>query len=253
MLGADPNDNTVAVDPESGKRYRLMYWHEDERTRAELMTLPAGDCPGCAPTTAGNDPNGHILNTHSEGEKLTYWSSYYDLGKGTPDATNPQQVQASGDNFANAVFRHLYIYQDAQGTIPNGTTQDSLQLHFGIDIPIPVDSGPAGHAVSSKFNADGTVKEPHYLTFTGNTGTVVYTDSPVTPFSDYPSPRANVVGIDNVPIVLTNPGIWEALGLPLTPVPGRHRSDGAGSQRGRDSPVRAHDRGGGRSRTTNRS
>lgn len=219
MLGADSSDNTVVFDPESGKRYRLLYWHEDERTSAELMTLPAGDCPGCAPTTVGNDPNGHILNTHSEGEKLTYWSSYYDLGKGTIDPTNPQQIQSSGNNFANAVFRHLYIYKDAQGTIPNGTTQDSLQLHFGIDIPIPVDAGPAGHAVSSKFNADGTVKEPHYLTFTGKTGTVVYTDSPVTPYSDFPSPRANVVDIENVPIVLTNPGIWEALGLPLTPFP----------------------------------
>ena len=38
-------------------------------TRAELATVPAGDCPGCAPTTAGNDPNGHILNTRAEGEK----------------------------------------------------------------------------------------------------------------------------------------------------------------------------------------
>jgi hypothetical protein len=219
LLESDPADHTVVVDPETGQKVRLLYWHEDQRTRAELATVPAGDCPGCSPTTAGDDPAGHILNTHSEGEKLTYWSSYYDLGKGPVDPSDPNAVQASGNNFANAVFRHLYIYSDAEGTIPNGTTSDALQLNFGIDIPIPVDTGPAGHALSSKFNPDGTLKEPHYLTYTGNTGTVVYTDAPISPFDDFPSPRADVVQLDNVPIVLTNPGIWEALGLPLTPFP----------------------------------
>jgi hypothetical protein len=219
MLGAAPNDPTIVLDPETGQQVRLLYWHEDQRTRADLMTEPAGDCPGCAPTTVGDDASGHLLNTHSEGEKLVYWSSYYDLDKGTVDPTDPQAVQASGDNFANAVFRHLYVYQDAAGTIPNGTTADALQNHFGIDIPIAVDTGPAGHALSSTFNPDGTLQDPHYLTYTSESGTVVYTDAPISPFDDYPSPRANVVQLDNVPIVLTNPGIWEALGLPLTPFP----------------------------------
>ena len=41
-----------------------------------------------------------------------------------------------------------------------------------------------------------------HLHYTGDTGTVVYTKSAV---------------LENVPIVLTNPGIWDALGLPLTP------------------------------------
>jgi hypothetical protein len=218
-LEADPNDNTIVLDADTGRPFRLLYWHEDQRTRAELATVPAGDCPGCDPTTVGNSPTGHILNTRAEGEKLVYWSSYYDLGKGTANIADPNEVRSTGDNFANAVFRHFYIYTDAAGTIPGGTTADSQQLHFGIDIPIAVDTGPAGHALSSTFNPDGTLKVPHYLTFTGKTGTVVYTDSPVTPFDDFPSPRADVVQIDNVPIVLTNPGIWEALGLPLTPFP----------------------------------
>ena len=68
------------------------------------------------------------------------------------------------------------------------------------------------------YDPDGTLNEPHYLTFTGKTGTVVYTDAPISPFDDFPAPRADVVQLDNVPIVLTNPGIWEALGLPLTPL-----------------------------------
>ena len=40
------------------------------------------------------------------------------------------------------------------------------------------------------------------LTFSGDTGTVVYTQMKV---------------LENLPIMLTSPHIWEALGLPLTP------------------------------------
>ena len=40
------------------------------------------------------------------------------------------------------------------------------------------------------------------LTFSGDTGTVVYTQMKV---------------LENLPIMLTSPRIWEALGLPLTP------------------------------------
>ena len=40
------------------------------------------------------------------------------------------------------------------------------------------------------------------LTFSGDTGTVVYTQMKV---------------LENLPIMLTSPRIWEALGMPLTP------------------------------------
>jgi hypothetical protein len=230
LVHSDPADHTVAVDPDTGAQFKLLYWHEDQRTRSELAVVPAGDCPGCDPTTACDDPTnasdpscnadtGHILNSRAEGEKLLYWSAYYDIPENPnpADPTDPAQIVASGDNFANAIFRHLYIYQDAEGTIPGGTTDDTLQLNFGIEIPIAVDTGPAGHPLSSTFNADGTVLQAAHLTYTGNTGTVVYTDSPVTPFDGAVAP--DDVQIDNVPIVLTNPGIWEALGLALTPFP----------------------------------
>jgi len=230
LVHADAADHTIAVDPDTGAQFRLLYWHEDQRTRAELGVVPAGDCPGCDPTTACDDPTnpndpscnaqaGHLLNTRAEGEKLIYWSAYYDIPEvaDPADPTDPAQIIASGDNFANAIFRHLYIYQDAEGTIPGGTTDDTLQLNFGIEIPVGVDKGPAGHALSSTFNANGTVATAAHLTYTGKTGTVVYTDSPVTPFDGAVAP--DDVQIDNVPIVLTNPGIWEALGLPLTPFP----------------------------------
>ena len=130
---------------------------------------------------------GHIDNTYSEGSKLAYWNVPYDVdGDGKWE---------KNENVANAYFTHLYVYKDLKGTNPKGTSKDSEKLFVGIQIPIPQDNGPAGAAVPSPM------KNGH-LHYTGEKGTIVFTKSPV---------------LDNVPIVLTNPGIWDALGLPLTP------------------------------------
>jgi hypothetical protein len=83
----------------------------------------------------------------------------------------------------------------AASTNPKGTSADKEKLFVGIQIPVPRDMGPAGAAVPSPMKGGS-------LHYTGDKGTTVYTKSPV---------------LDNVPIVLTNPGIWDALGLPLTP------------------------------------
>ncbi len=130
---------------------------------------------------------GHLDNTYSEGNKLHYWDIPYDVngdGKYTKD-----------ENVANAYFTHLYVYKDLKGTNPKGTSADSEKLFVGMQIPIPRDNGPAGAAVPSPLKGG-------HLHYTGEKGTIVYTKGPV---------------LDNVPIVLTNPGIWDALGLPLTP------------------------------------
>ncbi|HKJ77626.1 MAG TPA: hypothetical protein VKA64_10530 [Gammaproteobacteria bacterium] len=130
---------------------------------------------------------GHVDNTYSEGSKLKYWSVPYDVdGDGKYE---------KNENVANAYFTHLYVYKDLKGTNPKGTSKDSEKLHVGIDIPVPEDNGPAGAAAPSPM-------EGGHLHYSGYKGTIVYTKSPV---------------LDNVPIVLTNPGIWDALGLPLTP------------------------------------
>ncbi len=126
---------------------------------------------------------GHIDNTFSEGTKLAYWNIPYDVNKDGKYGKN--------ENVGNAYFTHLYIYKDLKGSNPEQTSLDSKKKRIGIEIPIPRDAGPAG----------APLKNGH-LHYTGETGTVVYTKSPV---------------LDNVPIVLTNPGIWDALGLPLTP------------------------------------
>jgi hypothetical protein len=130
---------------------------------------------------------GHIDNTYSEGSKLAYWNVPYDV--------NGDGKYGDNENVANAYFTHLYVYKDLKGTNPKGTSKDSEKLFVGMQIPVPQDNGPAGGAAPSPMKGG-------FLHYTGEEGTIVYTKSPV---------------LDNVPIVLTNPGIWDALGLPLTP------------------------------------
>lgn len=130
---------------------------------------------------------GHLGNTYSEGNKLRYWDVPFDVnGDGKYDKE---------ESVANAYFTHLYVYKDLKGSNPKGTSADKEKLFVGIQIPVPRDMGPAGAAVPSPMKGGN-------LHYTGDKGTTVYTKSPV---------------LDNVPIVLTNPGIWDALGLPLTP------------------------------------
>ena len=66
-------------------------------------------------------------------------------------------------------------------------------------IEYPADSGAALQPMGPTGN--GTPFD-NVLTFSGDTGTVVYTQMKV---------------LENLPIMLTSPDIWEALGLPLTP------------------------------------
>lgn len=119
------------------------------------------------------DPAG-IPNTYSAKKKLIYWGVDY------KDAKLPDYE-----------FNHLYIYDDLEGNNHAQTTENTKKQHVGTDIPIKLNRGPTGQHVGKGF-----------LRYSGPTGTVVFTDSPV---------------MENVPIQLTTPGIWEALGLPLTP------------------------------------
>ncbi len=130
---------------------------------------------------------GFVGNTYSEGAKLAYWNVPYDV--------NGDGKYTKNENVANAYFTHLYVYKDLKGTNPKGTSADAEKKYVGMQIPIPLDNGPAGAAVPSPMSGG-------HLHYSGEKGTIVYTKGPV---------------LDNVPIVLTNPGIWDALGLPLTP------------------------------------
>jgi len=152
-----PDDPTVLVEPDTGRRLRLHYGFDD--------------------------------NTYSEGAKLLYWEAAYDID-GNGRSMDP------GDVVANAYWTHLYIYDDLAGGNREGKILDRDKTVLGRDITVPRDAGPAGQRLSSRRG------QAMYLRNSGDRGTRVWTKSPV---------------LDNTPIVLTNPGLWEALGLPLTP------------------------------------
>ncbi len=122
-------------------------------------------------------------NSYSEGSKMVYWNADYDINKNG-------NAGETGESAANAYWNHLYIYADLEGGNPEGTSEDAKKLYIGgPKLQVPQDAGPSGQGLSG------------YLRNSTEKGTVVFTKSPV---------------LDNVPIMLTNPGIWEALGLPLT-------------------------------------
>jgi hypothetical protein len=155
LLEADPKDAAIVLDEKAKRTFKLSY--------------------------------GFVNNNYSEGAKLAYWNVPYDV--------NGDGKYGDHENVANAYFTHLYVYKDLKGTNPKNTSKDSEKAFVGMQIPIPLDNGPAGAAVPSPIHGG-------HLHYTGDVGTKVFTKSPV---------------LDNVPIVLTNPGIWDALGLPLTP------------------------------------
>ncbi len=124
-------------------------------------------------------------NTYSEGNKMKYWSVAKDVsGSGT--MSNP------GDNMANYVWNHLFVYKDLNGTLPQKPEKDK-RLHIGKEIPVNIDSGPSGKPLAGGYMDYANEKG----------GNIVFTDSMI------PELR-------NISLVLTSSHIWDALGLPLT-------------------------------------
>lgn len=96
-------------------------------------------------------------------------------------------AEYQGRTLASQEFRQLYSY-DA-GTPP--TTANASKRRIGEAYHVMVDRGPTNQHVGRGF-----------LKNSGPHGTVLFTDSPA---------------MENVPIELTAPDTWAALGLPLTP------------------------------------
>ncbi len=124
-------------------------------------------------------------NSYSEGNKMKYWQVPKDVyGNGRMD--DP------GDDMANYVWTHLFIYKDLEGSVPENWT-GAKRLHVGKDIQVPVDSGPTGKSLAGG-----------YLSYAGKKGgNKVFTDS-------------LVPEVKNVLLTLTSSYLWDALGLPLT-------------------------------------
>ncbi len=112
-------------------------------------------------------------NTYSEGNKMKYWSV-------RKDADGDGHLDSAGDNVANYVWTHLYIYKDLEGTIPEGVS-DKNRLRIGRQIPVKIDAGSSGKPVSGG-----------YLSYAGkNGGNIVMTDT-------------LVPAVKNVKLVLTS-------------------------------------------------
>ena len=124
-------------------------------------------------------------NSYSEGNKMAYWNV-------PKDADGDGHFDSPGDNVANYVWTHLFIYKDLEGTKPKGAT-DKDRLRLGRQIKIKFDSGPSGMPLSGG-----------YLEYAGkHGGNIVMTDT-------------LVPAVKDVKLVLTASHIWDALGLPLT-------------------------------------
>ncbi|UFH60152.1 hypothetical protein [Sulfurovum mangrovi] len=124
-------------------------------------------------------------NSYSEGNKMKYWSV-------PKDVDGDGHFDSPGDNVANYVWKHLFIYKDLEGTIPAGMTEKD-RLHIGKEVKVKIDAGPSGKPVSGG-----------YMDYVGkHGGNIVMTDTLVPPVKD-------------VKLVLTASHLWDALGLPLT-------------------------------------
>jgi hypothetical protein len=191
----------------SGKfqKYVLRYWHDAQ---------PRNDGRG-APQTS-------TLISHVEGNSLMMWNTRHDAAatdpttnklvygtydgalnvvKGDGNFTDPE------DNYANAWLNHFYIYGDLEGSNPSNTSLDKNKIRLGsrnlnsavqFATVLPQNSGPAFHPMGP----GSTPGLNNVLTFSGDKGTVVFTQMKV---------------LENLPVMLTSPRIWEALGLPLDP------------------------------------
>ena len=219
LLTADPEEGldglgreTVLRDYDSDgtiHKYYLEYFH-DAQPRRE------GNSPGTQTST---------LISAAEGNSLLYWNTPYDSAQVDTDGsiTNVPGKLVTGwygglnnvvlgngdysdptDNFANGWLNHFYIYADLEGSNPAHTSLERDKIRLGVTngpmgVVYPANSGAALQPLGPTGN--GTPFD-NVLTFSGDTGTVVYTQMKV---------------LENLPIMLTAPRIWEALGMPLTP------------------------------------
>jgi hypothetical protein len=209
LLAGDPNNvdglgrPVVMRDAEldgNGKftKYFLEYYH-DAQPRHEgqgkaqgstLISAVEGNSLFYTSTkydSAALDANGKLVTGQYEGA--------YGVVLGNGNFNDPT------DNYANGWLNHFYIYSDLEGSNPNNSSLEADKIRLGVAgmVEYPANSGAALQPMGPTGNGTGF---DNVLTFSGETGTVVYTQAKV---------------LENLPIMLTSPKIWEALGLPLTP------------------------------------
>jgi len=256
LLEGDPDINTLdglgrqtvlrdkALDRNDNfKKYVLKYWH-DAQPRNDGRGAPQGfdrlisavegnslmawnttfdsawlDSDGKYRLSGGPDPDDPDCVDPSDPncDRLPLYQGAKGVVLGDGDFTD------ATDNYQNGVWNHLYFYADLEGSNPNDTSAESEKIRLGVsghprkdkfeNVAFPTDCGPAFHPmgpVTQNGDPDNPVvandcggfSNGNVLTYSGEHGTVVFTQMKL---------------LENLPIMLTSPDIWEALGLPLTP------------------------------------
>jgi len=182
------------------KKYVLRYWHDAQ------------------PRDAGEEgaPQSTTLISQVEGNSLLMWNTVFDsatvgaggeLSYGSFNGSSGV-LQGDGDtadandNYWNAVWNHLYIYEDLEGGggHPAGRGPEADKIRLGVHVVYPENTGAALHPMGP--GVTGGAGLGNVLTYSTDNGTMVYTQMKV---------------VEDLPVMLTSPRIWEALGLPLTP------------------------------------
>ncbi len=209
-------------------RNRASRARASRRSRQTLISDAEGNSllyHGTRADSAAIGPDGQLIY----GSTRTAWPAVaYGVWQGDGDFDDPT------DNYANAWLNHFYIYADLRasdtGRQPEGnTSHEADKIRLGVQgmVEYPKNVGAALHPLGPEGNVSAF---DNVLTFSTDTGTVVYTQMKV---------------LENLPVMLTSPRIWEALGLPLTPFEdsinffGRSRCGG----RGHDPAVCRHEGG----------
>jgi hypothetical protein len=224
-VGLDPlGRETVLREPQLNangefNKYVLRYWHEAQ---------PRNDGRG--------KPQTSTLISATEGNSLFMWNTVYDIAdtdagnnlisgdyEGATNVVLGDGIYEAKDNYGTGWMNHLYIYSDLEGGNPTADVSaekdkirlglENLNASTPLSLVVPADCGPAFHPMGPDTQ-DGDPNNPavandcaglsngNLLTFSTDHGTVVYTQMKV---------------LENLPVMLTSPRIWEALGLPLTP------------------------------------
>lgn len=224
MLEGDPNENLDALGRETVVRDR-------SRTGNTFRKYVVTYTHDAQPRLEGNGKaQSSTLISAVEGNSLMSWNTTFDSAMVVGGALQygayngaDGVLQGNGnfndpsDNYQNAVWNHLYIYADLEGTLNGSLEANKIRLGVSgqpiLDVVYPEDCGaalqPMGPVTQNGDPANpvvdntcGGFSKGNLLTFSGDTGTVVYTQMKV---------------LENLPVTLTSPRIWEALGLPLTP------------------------------------
>jgi len=198
------------------RKFVVKYWHDAQ------------------PRQEGNGKlQNSTLISAVEGNSLQSWNTTFDSAmvvngtlqyggyNGADGVMLGNGILGEGtDNYQNSVWNHLYFYENLEGGNSTGTSLEADKIRLGVSgqpgpfpaVAYPADCGPAFHPMGpvtqggdpanpTVANDCGGFSNGNVLTFSGDTGTVVFTQMKV---------------LENLPIMLTSPRIWEALGLPLT-------------------------------------